>query len=606
MTLRLDRIFPGASTTLTISLIVAAVCPGSAGAQGCAPGLEGAWTGTLPAAEVLQVEIRLRELPDGAREAILRVDTESETVPVWTDGTHWRFQARNRPLAFEGVPSTDSGVVGGFLYYGSAVARTQLRAVPSAAVRTWSGTWSALGVTEDAPRLDLYVGDDEAGGLGGYFFFRDDRLPSLFGEGMACTADTITIYERVLGLRLTGQLDDDRDVLSLTVTGPGGSAPLTFRRMGDDEVPASPDLPLVPPRAAGGRMYDGGAPPAGDDSWETGAPSELGFDTTIVRAMVEAISEGDFPRTHSVLVARRGTLTVEEYFHGYDHDTWHDLRSASKTLTSTLIGLAIRDELIPGPEARALTFFPRYHRYAAWDPRKSDITIQHLLTMSSGLDANDSDPNSAASEAAYQSQRAQPDWIKLALDAPMIADPGSRFIYGGANPLILGGILAASVNEPVEWFAHRTLFGPLGIERYRFSLDPTGVPYMGGGLHLRPRDMLKWGQLYLDGGVWNGDRILPERWIAESWGRYGQLEPMDRNGHQYGYMWWHHKYEIDGRVIETVEARGNGGQYLFVVPTLDLVAVITAGNYRGGLSMTRQPEEILRRYVLPAALAAQR
>jgi CubicO group peptidase (beta-lactamase class C family) len=282
------------------------------------------------------------------------------------------------------------------------------------------------------------------------------------------------------------------------------------------------------------------------------------------------------------------------------------MRSASKTVTSTLIGLAIRDGYIPGDTARALTFFPRYHRYAAWDPRKADITVRHLLTMSSGLDANDSDPRSVASEVAYQSQRTQPDWIKLALDAPMIADPGTRIIYGGANPLILGGILAAAVDEPVEWFAHRTLFGPLGIERYRFVVDPTGVPYMGGGLHLRPRDMLTYGQLYLNGGVWEGKRILPERWIEASWGRYGRLEPLDRNGHEYGYLWWHHRYQIDGRTIETLEARGNGGQYVFVVPALDLVAVITAGNYRGGLRMTRQPEEILRRYVLPSATASER
>jgi CubicO group peptidase (beta-lactamase class C family) len=605
MTSRLDSAARRSRIAPIAAMILAAVCAGPAGAQVCPPALEGAWTGTLPAGDLLRVELQLGERSPGVIEARLRSAAGTETVPVWSDGTRWRFQSLVLPLAFDGAPSADSGVVGGFLSHGSSVIRMQLPAVPGSRPRAWSGTWTPLGVEEDDPRFDLYVGDDGEGGVGGYFFFRDDRLPGLSGYGMICTADTVTMYEQVLGLRFTGRFASGMDQWALTATGPGGSAPITFRRMRDGEIPPRPDEPLTPPRALGQPAYGGGAPEQVDDGWQIGTPTELGLDTAILGAMVRAIAEGTFPRTHSVLVARRGRLAVEEYFYGYGRDTWHDMRSASKTVTSTLIGLAIRDGDIPDASARALSFFPRYHRYAAWDPRKADITVRDLLTMSSGLDANDSDPRSPASEVAYQSQRAQPDWVKLALDAPMIADPGTRLVYGGANPLILGGILAAAADEPVEWFAHRTLFGPLGIERYRFLVDPTGLPYMGGGLHLRPRDMLKYGQLYLNGGVWQGTRILPESWIAESWGRYGRLEPLDRNGHQYGYLWWHHRYEIDGRTIETVEARGNGGQYVFVVPALDLVVVITAGNYRGGLRMTRQPEEILRRYLLPSALASE-
>jgi CubicO group peptidase (beta-lactamase class C family) len=146
------------------------------------------------------------------------------------------------------------------------------------------------------------------------------------------------------------------------------------------------------------------------------------------------------------------------------------------------------------------------------------------------------------------------------------------------------------------------LFGPLGIDDYRFFLDPTGIPYMGGGMYLRPRDMAKYGQLYLNGGTWNGHRILSEEWIRKSWGKYGRLAPLDRNGHQYGYLWWHHQYQVGDRLIETVEARGNGGQYIFVVPSLEMVVVITSGNFRNG--RTRQPEEILLRWILPAAVGS--
>jgi CubicO group peptidase (beta-lactamase class C family) len=597
--------FCHARITLVCAAIFGVLGNGIIRAQVCPPDLEGAWTGTLPATALLHLDIELREQADGGSEARLRSVAGSEIVPVLTDGTWWWFQSIAHPIVFAGTPSADSGTVGGFLYHGSALIRLQLLAAPGARVRTWAGSWSALGVAADAPRFDLYVGNDGEGGLGGYFFFRDDRLPGLWGEGVACRGDTVTMYERVLGLQFTGQLARGADRLTLTATGPAGSAPITFRRMSDTEVPDRPDEPAVSAREPEYGAYRGDAPDPSDDGWPTAAPADVGLDSAIVAAMVRAIAQGEFPRTHAVVVARRGRLVVDEYFHGFDRDTWHDMRSASKTVTSTLVGLAIRDGHIADASARVLTFFPRYHRYAVWDPRKMAMTLRHLLTMSSGLDANDSDPQSVASENAYQSQRAQPDWVKLALDAPMIAEPGTRVIYGGANPLILGGVLANAVDEPVEWFAHRTLFGPLGIERYRFLVDPTGVPYMGGGLHLRPRDMLKYGQLYLNAGVWQGTRILPEAWIGESWARYGRLEPLDRNGHEYGYLWWHHQYEVDGRTIETIEARGNGGQYVFVVPTLDLVAVITAGNYRGGLSMTRQPEEIMRNYVLPSVFAAE-
>jgi CubicO group peptidase (beta-lactamase class C family) len=521
------------------------------------------------------------------------------------DGSHLRFQSVALPIAFDGLVSADGRTVGGFLYHASDAFRVELPIDTDTDGRAWATSWTPLSVAVDSPRFDLYIDGDGDGGLGGYFFFRDQRLPSLWGEGVICQGDTIALSERNLDLHLTGTFDQGHDRLILTATGMAGSAPITFERMPEDDIPDQGDEPIAPPRPVHDRAFRGDAPAATDDGWRTGRPADVGIDREPIAALVRAIAEGDLPRTHSVLVARHGQLVVEEYFYGFDRRIPHDMRSASKSVTSTLIGLAIRDGYIAGTSATALSFFPRYHRYATWDPRKADITIRHLLTMSSGLDANDSDPRSVASESAYQSQVVQPDWIKLALDAPMVADPGTRVVYGGANPLILGGILAAVVNEPVEWFAHRTLFAPLGIRRYKFFLDPTGVPYMGGGLFLRPRDMVKYGQLYLDDGVWQGTRIVSEEWIRESWASYGRLEPLDRNGHQYGYLWWHHRYDVDGQTIETVEARGNGGQYIFVVPTLDLVVVITAGNYRGGLRMTRQPEAILQRYILPAVLPSR-
>jgi CubicO group peptidase (beta-lactamase class C family) len=541
----------------------------------------------------------LRERAAGF-EAEVRTGQAHESVPVWRDGTRLRFQAAGLPLAFDGILSDDGSRISGFLQHASAIVRVVLPKEAGTEPQTWATEWSPLVVAEDSLRLDLYIGDDGAGSIGGYFFFRDQRLPGLWGYGLECHDDVVRLGEKNLGLRFEGKLEPGGNSLSLTALGAGGSAPITFRRIPPELVPSPPDAPEAPPRPPGKDVYVEHAPDAVDDGWPTSKPSDVGIDPDLIRDMVQAIVAEEMTLTHSVLVARRGRLVVEEYFYGFDRTTRHDMRSASKTITSTLIGLAIQEGRIEDAQAEALTLFPRYRRYANWDARKAQITVQDLLTMSSGLDANDSDPRSVASEGAYQSQTERPDWIKLALDAPMIADPGSRPLYGGANPLILGGILAEVVDEGVEWFAHRTLLEPLGIEDYQFFLDPTGVVYMGGGMHMRPRDMAKYGQLYLDGGVWQGRRILSEAWIRASWGRYGRLAPLERNGHQYGYLWWHHRYEVGERTIETVEARGNGGQYIFVVPSFELVVVITAGNFRTG--KTRQPEEILRRYILPAVV----
>jgi len=587
---------------MAVALLGAAVSR-TARAQDCPPTLRGAWTGTLPADSLLRLRLTVQQRPDGGFVGGIASAERRETVPIWLDGGHLRFQGIAVPLAFDGVVSADGQTVDGFLYDGSRVTRLRLPHGSASDGRTWSVTWSPLGVQAPAARFDLYIDDDGAGGLGGYFFFRDQRMPNLWGWGLSCSGDSLVLHEQVLGLELTGRLDRAAHRLTMVAAASTGSAPITFAPIPDGEIPALPDAPVAPPRPPDDPGFRGAAPPSLDDGWATGRPSAAGIDTTVVAAMVRAIAAGELPLTHSVLIARHGTLAVEEYFYGFDQATLHDMRSASKTVASTLVGLAIRDGRIAGTSARALSFFPRYRRYAAWDPRKAEITIRDLLTMSSGLDADDSDRQSVASEGAYQSQTAQPDWVKFALDAPMKRDPGTQPVYGGANPLILGGILAATVGDPVEWFAERELFAPLGIDSYSFLVDPAGTLYMGGGLYLTPRDMLKWGQLYLDGGVWRGKRILSEAWVRESWGRYGKLAPLDRNGQDYGYLWWHHHYEVAGRTIETVEARGNGGQYVFVVPSLDLVVVITAGNYRAGLQMTRQPEEIMRRYVLPAVVS---
>ncbi len=567
----------------------------------CPEELIGVWRGALPVRDLFRVDLSVVESAAGELTAEIATHGSSETVAAWLEGPYLRFQSAVTPLSFRGAVPESSESLHGFVQDESTLVHVVLDPVPAVDGRRWTIDWSPLEAEQDELPFDLYIDEDGEGGIGGYFFFRDQRLPGLWGYGLECVGDEIRVGERVLGLRFDGSVDAEANRLDMSVRRHGGPAtPMSFDRLPGDRVPDTPDAPDVPPRPSAGESWTEIAPDRIADGWPTATPSSVGMSADIIRDFVRAVAAGELEYTHSVLVARRGRLVVEEYFYGFDRETRHDMRSASKSVTSTLTGLAVQDDRLAGPHARVLPLLPRYRWYDNWDDRKRDITIHHLLTMSSGLDARDWEPGSVASEGAYQTQAEQPDWVKYALDAPMLWDPGEHVYYGGANPLILGGILSSVLDEPVEWFAHRTLFGPLGINDYSFFLDPTGVPYMGGGMYMRPRDMLKYGQLYLDGGTWQGRRILSRDWVEESFGKYGRLEPIERNGQLYGYLWWHHRYEIGDAVIESVEARGNGGQYVFVVPDLDLVAVITSGNFRNG--RLRQPEEILRNWILPSAL----
>jgi CubicO group peptidase (beta-lactamase class C family) len=567
--------------------------------QDCSERLLGVWRGDLDAAGLLSVHVSITESSPGQYVAsVAGANGVDGQILVSRSGELLRFQSSDYPVAFEGELSADGSAFEGFVYQGSAVVHTRLLLAEGRSAPTWETTWSLLGVPAARFPFDLYVVREDDGNIYGYFFFRDQRLPSLYGYGLECEDGSLVVGEKNLGLWFEGGFDIDAGVLDLMVTGLGGRAPMTFRRLPEHLVPESPGAPDVAPRPAADAHYVERAPQQADDGWQTATPSSEGIDPGMIRDLVDAIVSQEMTLTHSVLVVRRGKLVVEEYFYGFDRDTWHDMRSASKTVTSALIGLAIDRREIQGVRAPVLTFFPQYRHYANWDERKAQITVHDLLIMSSGLDANDSDPNSVAAEWRYQDQTAQPDWTKYALDAPMIAEPGSQILYGGANPLILGGILQAVLDEPVEWFAHRYLFGPLGVQEYRSFHDPSGVLYGGGGMYMRPRDMAKFGQLYLDGGTWRGERVMAEGWVRESLRKYGPI--VNRWENEYGYLWWHSTSQVGDSAVQSSEARGAGGQYIYVVPSLELVAVITSGNYRNG--RYRQPEEIMERFILPAAM----
>ncbi len=570
-------------------VVLTAFWPLAGLAAQCPDEILGHWWTDLNTPELFAMEISLSRQTDGSYGATIHGNSRSEkNIEVHTDGQALHIDPKTFPIDFHGEHTGND--IEGFVRYGQTEAHTVF---DRSGDSTWTTMWNPLGVETGISPIDVYIVDED-GNRAAYLFFRDQRMPSLWTYGLRCEDGLIRFQEKNLQLVFEGRFDREDDTLNLDTRALGQSSATVWNRVTDD-----PEVG-TPARNAEHTLYRETAPEQIGDGWTTASPSD-GLDADLISQLVESVVAGELPRTHSLLVARHGKLLVEEYFYGFDRNTWHDMRSASKTVAAALVGVAIDRGMIESVDVPALEFYPDYRPVANQDERKNQITIQHLLTMSSGLNANDSDRNSVASENNYQSQTEQPDWIRIALDAPMINEPGAVSLYGSANAMLIGGVLEHATGVSTELFAQRYLFGPMGVHEYKFFLDPIGRAYLGGGMYMRPRDMAKFGQMHLDDGVWNGQRILSENWARESMQEHNELA--NRKDIGYGYLWWRRTYQVGDRQIESIEARGNGGQFIFVVPSLDLVAVITSGNYRHR-EYLQQPEGIMERFILPAAVAS--
>jgi CubicO group peptidase (beta-lactamase class C family) len=348
-----------------------------------------------------------------------------------------------------------------------------------------------------------------------------------------------------------------------------------------------------------GSAYAYRAPMLLDDGWPVATPEEVGLSRAALETLVRAII--DMPidslsslEIHGVLIARHGKLALEEYFHGEHRDKPHDTRSAAKSVTATLLGAAIQAGVplsVRSPVYQVMNggSFP-----ADLEPRKRALTLEHLLTMSSGLDCDDADPNSPGSEDVVTQQTDEPDWWKVTLGLRMIREPGERAVYCSVNPNLIGGVMQRAAGRPLPELFHALIAGPLAIRRYWMNLTPTGDAFMGGGVRFLPRDFMKFGQLMMNGGTWGGRRVVSTEWAKRA------TSPLVSLGSQkYGYLWWVTEYPYQGRTLQAFYAGGNGGQVVMGIPELDLVVAFYGGNYSDPV-MFRTQQRFVPEYVLPA------
>lgn len=352
--------------------------------------------------------------------------------------------------------------------------------------------------------------------------------------------------------------------------------------------------------------------------WPTAPPSEAGFADNMEAWLDKAVAEKRIWNIHSVIVVRNGRLVLERYFDGEDNargkplgmvsfksDTLHDLRSASKSIVGLLYGIALAAGRVPPPEQPLAQSFPEYADLFS-DSGRSRWTVHHVLSMTMGADWDElSIPYTDPANSEIAMDRA-PDRYRYVLERPIVMEPGKRWTYCGGATALLGRIIAKGTGKSLGDFAREVLFDPLGMGPIDWFTGRDGELIAASGIRMLPRDLAKVGQLMLRGGVWNGRVVVPAEWIARC---MSPVVPIDEV-REYGYHWYLGRIGFEtptaprwnrSRLERYQSAAGNGGQRLIVFPGLDLVVVVTAGNYDTP-EQSIPPGRIVREIVLPALL----
>lgn len=386
-------------------------------------------------------------------------------------------------------------------------------------------------------------------------------------------------------------------IVALPACGGGGGS-----SQGPVAVPPPTGFVYVPP-------VDNG------DTWPVASATDQGMSVSLLEDMMDAVGAGQFPAIDSITIARSGKLVLDETIRTRlaDNDDWvantnlamHAQFSVSKSITSLVVGIAIDEGHIASVDVPYLSLFP-YPSYDNWDERKNDMTLQHVLTMQLGLQWNEWDPPYTSPDNQWNTFYAnEHDFSKSLLDLPLVADPGTEFAYNTAASVSLGQAVENMAPLTVVDFALSELMLPLGITDIELTRTPTGLPNGGGGFFLRTRDVVKFGQLLLGDGTWNGERIVSSEWLSESLIPRSMLswsdpEQWDWQVTGYGYQWWTGFYDNDGDIVDTFVAWGFGGQWVIAMPALDLVVAINSNGFDGSDDAINQGHALVRRHILPA------
>jgi CubicO group peptidase (beta-lactamase class C family) len=346
--------------------------------------------------------------------------------------------------------------------------------------------------------------------------------------------------------------------------------------------------------------------------WVTATPESVGFEPRQLCAIGNAVRHGRLRNLHGVVVVRQGRLVFEQYFTGRDQrwgsplgdvtfgpETLHDVRSVTKSIVSLLYGIAQAQGQVGSIDRPLLDAFPEFADLRT-EPARMRILVKHALTMTMGTEWNEDLPYSDPRNGERQMEAAA-DRYRFVLDRPLVAAPGERWNYNGGATAVIAKLVSRGTGRPLLDFAQQHLFAPLGITDVDWVTDRTGEAKAAAGLRLRPRDLAKVGQLVLQQGRWGEQEVIPGSWLQEATTAQAQTDRVWR----YGYQWWLGGSPFGDAQTPWVAGFGLGGQRLFIVPELELVVVVTAGNYDNP-DQGRLPIAILNQFVLPALIGAPR
>ena len=313
------------------------------------------------------------------------------------------------------------------------------------------------------------------------------------------------------------------------------------------------------------------------DEWKLESPESVGIDSNNLLLLDKEI-KGRLNGVNSFLIIKNGYIIHEKFFNVYDQETLNHLCSVTKTIISALIGIALEKEYIKSVDQKVLDFFPDF-KPKTMDYLKKNLRVKHLLTMATGLLWMN---RGRGHEPMFRRFLNHKDWVNSILNLPIKDNMYGKFQYNSAVSHLLSALITKTSNTSTQDFAMEHLFKPIGISNdWEWWKDPQGINIGGYGLKLKPRDLAKFGFLYMNQGIWNGKQIILKDWIVESLKDYGQ---------GYGYHVWITKFKNSSAFI----AAGYGGQFLICVPELDLIIVVTSN---AALGRWRNPRYIIDKFL---------
>ena len=550
-------------------------------------GLEGLWAAKERYGPDVRGKLLVRP-----RNGSLIAELAGYSVPVRQQGRATSFDLPDGKGSFRGERS-GAAIIGQWIQETTVTSGARY-ATPLMLQSDGSGRWRGeVTPLEDQMAYFLPIGRAPDGRYAAYLR-NPERNQGVFLGVSRVEQDGTAV--RLIGTR-RGQKEESvitagsRDTDSGRITIPLYGRSFDFER--DEDVSSA-----FYPRGKQPERYRYSPPVQLDDGWPVSTLEKEGIDRAAIERFVQKLVDMkqenvSTSQIHSLLIARRGKLVLEEYFHGHGRDIPHDTRSASKSWTNVLIGAAMQ----AGVPIRLDT--PVYQTMLGsvppdLDPRKKVMNLEHLISMTAGFDCDDSGER-PGDEDVFQEQTKEPNWYRYMLNVPMAWNSGDKIVYCSGKPNLAGGMLQRIAGEPLPEMFYRLVAKPMRMGKYHLFLQPTGEAYGGGGHHFTTRDFMKLTQLFLNNGKWEGRQIVSPEWVRKSSAPLRNLSPRQT----YGYLWNSVAYDYKGRKLHAYFPGGNGGQVYIGIPDLDLLIAFTGGNYADA-ALFRAQREFVPEDILPA------